>query len=193
MSAIPHDPEEFFGQWLPRSFAAVTSPMPAQSAPGAVVFAVGARPPFSLRWAAGKFELAREVPADTIVQVTLSENDFVPVVVRGAELVNQAEPERKLVVLRALTLDAERLATIREVRGSLALLLNDGSSSHRVVLTPGTAKAELDAPACTIRFQLQDFLALQRGETNPFELMMNGKLQITGDAQLPLSLSGLLM
>jgi len=191
MSAIPQDPEEFFGEWLPRNFAAVTSP--GQSAPGAVVFEVGARPPFALRWVAGKFELAREVPADTIVRVTLPESDFVPVVVRGAELVNQAEPERKLVVLRALTLDAERIATIREVRGSLALLLNDGPSSHRVVLTPGNVKPELDAPACTIRFELEDFLALQRGETNPFELMMNGKLQITGDAQLPLSLSGLLM
>jgi len=192
MSQVPHDPELFFTEWLAQSFEGLPG-FAEQSARGAVVFQVGTRDPVSVRATQGKLEITRSVPADVIVQVNVAESDFVPVMVQGAELVSQAEPERRLMVLKALSLDEERIAGIREVRGSLAFVLQATGGEHRVVLTPGNAPPELVTPQCTVRCQLADFLALQRGETNPFELMMNGKIQISGDAQIPMALSSLLM
>ncbi len=193
MPVIPQDPDQFFDVWLPSSFQDLPPEFKSKPAAGAVVFHVGARQPYALRLTQGAFVLSREVPGDTIVQVSVSEADFAPVLVRGAELVSQAEPERRLMVLRALTLDAERIELVRGVRGNLAFVLTDGDLNHRVVLTPSVTRPVLDTPECSVRCQLADFLALQRGESNPFELMMNGKIQISGDAQIPMALSSLLM
>jgi putative sterol carrier protein len=92
-------------------------------------------------------------------------------------------------VFRALLVDAERAALIRAIQGSLALELT-GERSHRLQLTPGNRTAQA-AAECTVRCALTDFWAMQRGAANPFELMMNGKVQISGDAQIAMALSSL--
>jgi hypothetical protein len=192
-AAIPDDPREFFDTWLPEAFGAGASNLSGKSSPGSVVFRVGAREAISVRLASGVIVTAPGVPSDTIVQVSLAERDFGPVIVRGAELLAQAsESEQRLFVLRALTLEAERAELIRGVRGSVAFVLAEGAGEHRIVLTPGVAPPSLDSAECSVRCELADFLALQRGDVNPFELMMNGKIQISGDAQIPLALSSLL-
>jgi putative sterol carrier protein len=159
------------------------------------VFHVGARPPLAVRLQNSALETAPGLPDDAIVQVSLSEDDFEPILVRGAERMTEraTDPAQTLAVLRALTLDRERVALIRDVAGSVAFVLAVDGGEHRVVLTPGIAARNVTAPECIVRCALEDFLALQRGDANPFELMMNGKIQISGDAQIPMALSSLLV
>ena len=192
MGAIPHDPEQFFRIWLPETFAPGALGLASNSAPGAVVFRIGTRESLAVRLSGGAIATANGVPEDTIVQVSLDEQDFGPVIVRGAELLAASGAEdQRLFVLKALTLESDRVELIRGVPGSVAFVLSEGATQHRIVLTPGTRPPPSEAE-CTVRCALSDFLALQRGEANPFELMMNGKIQIAGDAQIPLALSSLL-
>jgi putative sterol carrier protein len=195
MPAIPTNPDEFFSVWLPQSLSPLASKLPSPSSPGAVVFHVGARPPLAVRLQNSALETAPGLPDDAIVQVSLSEDDFEPILVRGAERMTEraTDPAQTLAVLRALTLDRERVALIRDVAGSVAFVLAVDGGEHRVVLTPGIAARNVTAPECIVRCALEDFLALQRGDANPFELMMNGKIQISGDAQIPMALSSLLV
>lgn len=190
MTSVPSSPEDFFGSYVPETFARVTE-LRAVTSPGAVVFRVGAREPFAFRLVAGRIQALRELPGDTLLQATLAEEDFDPILVRGAEQLElgAGAPERKLAAFRALTLDAERASLIRSVEGSLALEL-EAERTHRLLLTPGVRPVRAEAE-CTVRCKLADFWSMQRGEANPFELMMNGKIQISGDAQIVMSMSSL--
>lgn len=193
MSNVPTDPAEFFGTWLPKTFEPLAAKLAQQNSPGAIVFQVGDREPTAVRIEGGRIAVANGIPSDTIAQVRLSEGAFEPIVVRGAELLSseQKSSDAQLLVLRALTLDAERVALIRGVNGSVAFILKSDAEEHRLLLTPGTQLPNLATPECSVRCQLSDFLAMQRGETNPFELMMSGKIMISGDAQIPMALSSL--
>lgn len=190
MIPVPTSPTAFFGTYVPATFARIGEQLGNVSSPGAVVFHVGDES-FALRLIAGKVVSERTLPNDTLVQLQLDADDFEPVLVRGAKQIESAaaSSERQLAVFRALLLDGERAAMIREVRGSLAVELL-GDRTHRLTLTPGN-RERAAAAECTVRCALGDFLAMQRDESNPFELMMSGKIQITGDAQLVMALSSL--
>lgn len=194
---IPRDPDAFFRSYVPESFAHLAASLGDATSVGAVVFSVGERAPLALRLVRGALEASEGVPEDAIVQVTVSEQDFEPIFVRGAELVEgqsgSVNPERQLAVLKALTLEKERIELIRGVLGSVAFVLSGTDVEHRVILTPGRATPNVAAPECTVRCKLSDFLAMQRGVANPFELMMNGQIQISGNAQIPMALSSLLV
>jgi putative sterol carrier protein len=195
-AVVPRDPESFFRDYVRKQFAELGAGLAGTASSGAVVFRVGTRPPISVRLLDGSLDVSEGVPDDTIVQITLDEIDFEPILVRGAELLasqKDATAERQLAVLKALTLDRERIDLIRSVRGSVAFVLSGDGAQHRFVLTPGAATPNLQATECTVRCGLSDFLAMQRGSANPFELMMNGKIQISGDAQIPMALSSLLV
>lgn len=194
-ATVPQDPEQFFRSYVPALFEPLRGRFGGSDSPGAIVFHVGVRPPLALRITGGSLVSEVGVPPDTIVRATLTEPDFVPILVHGAELLAEqgADPDRQLAVLKALMLDRERVDLIRGVRGSVAFVLLAPPSEHRVILTPGTEAPNVEATECTVRCALTDFLAMQRGNANPFELMMNGKIQISGDAQIPMALSSLLM
>lgn len=191
MTSVPTDPDAFFDSYVRQSLSRIQARLAGVSSPGAVVFRIGEREPVALRLTRGELVVSRETPPDTLVQLSLAEADFDPILVRGAEALEGAAEaaDRQLAVFRALMLDAERAAGIRAVNGSLAVELS-GERSHRLVLTPGT-KAPSPSAECTVRCALSDFLAMQRGQSNPFELMMNGKIQISGDAQIVMVLSAL--
>jgi hypothetical protein len=191
VTSVPTDPDTFFDSYVRQSLSRIQGRLAGVSSPGAVVFRVGERDPVALRLSHGELQVSREAPPDTLVQVTLSEADFDPILVRGAQALESAADasDRQLAVFRALMLDAERAAGIRAVTGSLAVELS-GERTHRLVLTPGT-RTPSAAAECTVRCALSDFWAMQRGQSNPFELMMNGKIQISGDAQIVMVLSSL--
>jgi hypothetical protein len=195
MQQVPNTPYEFFNDWLPRAFEPFAAQLAQKNSPGALVFQVGEQAPIAVRIEVGRIAVSSGVPEDTIAQIRISDGAFEPIIVRGAELLtfDPKHPEPHLLVLRALTLDAERIALIRGVVGSVAFVLKADALIHQLLLTPGTQVANALAPECSVRCELSDFLAMQRGETNPFELMMSGKIAISGDAQIPMALSSLLM
>lgn len=191
MSAVPapSTPREFFESYLPSWFAAA-APTAASSA-GSLVFHVGDES-YALRLVSGALAVASGASNDAILQVSMTGLDF-------AELIRQAEPlflsgaSDRLLALKSLSLDAERAKLIRNVDGSVAFEIADEAQLRTLLLSPGVAIAGGSPPACTVRIAATDFWALSRGEKNPFELLMDGKIRLQGRMEIAMALSSVLV
>jgi putative sterol carrier protein len=140
----------------------------------------------------GELEISAGMSDDVVLQVTVPERDFKAVVVRGAELQEKepASAQQQLLAFKVLTIDAERAAMVRSVRGSMAFVISESGTPHRLLLTPGSAAPNLDAPECRIECQMSDFMDMQTGKLNPMQLALSGRIRILGNAQIPMALSG---
>jgi len=185
----PASPREFFESYLPSWFA---SAAPSQvTSPGALVFHVGAES-YALRIAEGKLLVSPSPAADAILQVSMAVADFAELVRQAKALFDSGMSDR-LLALRSLSLDAERAKMIRNVDGSVAFEIADGSQVRTLLLSPGVAIAGGSPPACTVRVAAEDFWALSRGEKNPFELLMDGKIRMQGRMEVAMALSSVLV
>lgn len=188
MSSAPSTPGEFFESYLPGWFGSAGG---SASSPGSLVFHVGADT-FALRLEAGRLSVAQGMTTDAILQVSMSAPDF-------AELIGQAAPmfesgaSDRLLALRSLSLDAERAKMIRNVDGSVAFEISDAEQVRTLLLSPGVAVAGSQPPACTVRVAASDFWALSRGDKNPFELLMDGKIRMQGRMEVAMALSSVLV
>jgi len=192
MSAVPASAEPFFTQYIPTRFSGLPG-FEKVSSTGSVAFAVPEVGVWSFRLRQGQLVHESGLLGDTVVRVTIPQASFEPIVVRGTErlLALALAPEKQMLAFRALTLDAERAAQIRSVVGSVSFAVEDGGVTHRVFVTPGGAEPNLEKPECEISCEAEAFWGLQTGTHNPFELLMNGKIKITGEAQIPMALSSL--
>jgi SCP-2 sterol transfer family len=190
--SVPSSPESFFTQYIPEHFSGLPG-FEQVSSLGSVTFAVPEVGVWSFRMRAGQLLCELGLSSDPVVRITIPQASFEPIVVRGTERMTglALSPEKQLLAFRALTLDAERIAQIRGVVGSVSFAVLDGHSTHRVYVTPGNAEPNLAKPECEISCESQAFWGLQSGAQNPIELLMSGKLKITGDAQIPMALSSL--
>jgi putative sterol carrier protein len=189
LDAAPTSPSEFFESYLPAWFARLSNGQ--VTSPGALVFHVGAES-HALRLNAGKLEVTRGAATDAILQVSLSPADFAALIREGAELLRSGNADR-LLALRSLTLDAERAKAIRNVDGSVAFEIAEAEGVRALLLSPGAAIAGASAPACTVQVAGDDFWALSRGERNPFELLMEGKIRMQGRMEVAMALSSVLV
>ena len=190
--SIPASPEPFFTHYIPERFSGLSG-FERVSSRGSVMFAVPDVGRWSFRLHEGKLSCEPGVASDLVVRITIPEASFEPIVVRGTErLASLAlSPDKQMLAFRALTLDAERVAQIRAVTGSVSFAVVDGKDSHRVYVTPGSAEPNLARPECEISCESEAFWGLQTGAQNPIELLMNGKIKITGEAQVAMALSSL--
>jgi putative sterol carrier protein len=191
-TSIPSSPESFFTQYIPERFSGLPG-FEQVSSLGSVVFAVPEVGLWSFRLRSGQLSCDVGLPSDTVVRITIPQPSFEPIVVRGTERMAglALSPEKQMLAFRALTLDAERLAQIRSVVGSVSFAVLDGTVSHRVYVTPGSAEPNLAKPECEITCESEAFWGLQTGTQNPIELLMSGKIKIAGEAQIPMALSSL--
>ena len=189
---VPASPEHFFTHYIPNRFSALSG-FETVSSIGSIVFAVPGAGAWAFRLSAGRLQQEHGAVSDAVVRITIPEASFGPIVVQGTERLAQTELslERQMLAFRALTLDAERVAMIRGVKGSVAFAVVDGPSTHRVFVTPGGGEPNLSAPECEVSCDAEAFWGLQTGARNPIELLMSGKLRIAGDAQIPMALSSL--
>jgi hypothetical protein len=194
MSAIPGSPERFFNEYVPAELSRLKGTLGDRSSVGSVVFEVTPDGAWSLGLEHGEVRVTPGVAADALVRITISADDFVPVVVGGAErLGSAASVEQRLVAARVLTVDADRSRLLREAPGSVALKLTAaGGVTHRLVITLGSATPKLDAPDCELACALEDLWAIQSGSRNAFELLMDGKLTMTGKVELAMALGAAL-
>jgi len=185
----PSAPREFFETYLPAWFAAAST---AQgSSPGSLVFHVGSES-YALRLDAGKLEVRDGHTTDAILQVSMTNADFAELVRQGEALFQSGASDRVLA-LRSLSLDAERAKMIRNVDGSVAFEITDEAEVRTLLLSPGVAVAGASPPACTVRIAATDFWALSRGDKNPFELLMDGKIRLQGRMEVAMALSSVLV
>lgn len=192
MSDIPRVPAAFFERYVPEHMARLGGAFAGRSSPGAIAFDVQGAGSWSLRLKDGGIEVTSGIASDALFRVTLAAADFEPVLVRGAErLGEEAGLERQLVAVRALVLDDDRVRMLRESRGSLAVKLASAAGEHQLLLTLGP-DAPVAAAECELACALEDLWALQSGAKNPFELLMDGKVKMTGNVQLAMVLGAAL-
>jgi hypothetical protein len=192
MSDIPRSPARFFGEYVPAHFARLGSAFRERSSPGAVAFQVG-EDGWSLRLRDGAVVVEPGIASDTLLCMTLRSEDFEPVIVDGAERLDEhAGLERQLIAGRALSIDVERARLLRESGGSLLLCLANGAATHRVLVSVGGTTPKPDAPDCQIDCSLVDLWSIQSGTMNPFQLLLDGKIRIQGNAELALAVGAAL-
>jgi putative sterol carrier protein len=192
MSNVPSSPEPFFTQYIPERFSGLPG-FERVSSVGSAVFSVPEVGTWSFRLRSGQLIPDTALSDDLVVRVTVPLVSFEPIVVQGTERVAglALSPDKQMLAFKALTLDAERAAQIRAVKGTLAFAVVDGPTTHRMYITPGSAEPNLAQPECEISCDADSFWGLQTGAQNPFELLMSGKLKIAGDPQIPMALSAL--
>ena len=61
----------------------------------------------------------------------------------------------------------------------------------KIDLPKASSQPNLTKPECEISCESEAFWGLQTGAQNPIELLMNGKIKIAGEAQIPMALSSL--
>lgn len=184
-------PEAFFTEYLPARVARLSPLLGKKSSPGSVLFDVPPAGRWWLRLQEGKLEVGSAELPDHLLTVAVRLPDFERVIVGGAEKVGEAlPPERELIAARLLTLDAERANLVRGVGGSLGIVVTDGDETRRLLLAPAGVAVDIDKPTCDVSCTLEDFWKLQSGEANAFELLMDGRLRLGGDAQIAMALSG---
>jgi hypothetical protein len=192
MSDIPRTPARFFGDYVPAALAGLGAEFRERSSPGAIVFEIGAEA-WSLRLTGGSVSVEPGVASDALLRMTLAAEDFEPVIVAGAErLDGSAGLERGLVAGRALSIDVERARMLRESGGTVRLELASGSSARRVTVSIGGSTPKLDAPDCVIECALEDLWGIQSGTANPFQLLLDGKIRLQGNAELALAMAAAL-
>jgi hypothetical protein len=193
MSDIPRSPEPFFRDYVPAQMARLKGTLGERSSVGSVVFELVGGDAWSLGLAGGAVHVTPGVASDALVRITLGAEAFVPVVVGGAErLGEESGIERQLVAARVLTVDADRARMLRESPGSVALKLTSGDVVYRLVITLGSAAPKLENPDCELECALEDLWAIQSGARNAFELLMEGKLHLTGKIELAMALGAAL-
>ena len=192
MSTIPSTPEAFFTHYIPTQFSGLPG-FERVSSVGSVAFAVPGVGSWSFRMRSGQLLHEPALGGDLVVRVSVPEASFEPIVLRGTERMAglALAPERQMLAFRALTLDEERCAQIRSVKGTVSFAVLEGATTHRVYITPGSGEPNLTAPECEISCEAEAFWGLQTGAQNPFELLMSGKIKIAGEAQIPMALSSL--
>jgi hypothetical protein len=188
VSSAPSAPREFFEEYLPGWFGAAGG---SATSPGSLVFHTGPTT-YALRLDRGKLGVSQGMTTDAILQVSMSEPDFAELIHQGQALFESGASDR-LLALRSLSLDAERAKMIRNVDGSVAFEISDAEQVRTLLLSPGVAVAGSQPPACTVRVAAADFWALSRGEKNPFELLMDGKIRMQGRMEVAMALSSVLV
>lgn len=188
MAPAPDDPEQFFTAYLPRLFEGLTGASGITSV-GSLVCRVSGRGEWTLRVRDGALEVTRGMEDDVMLQLTISAEDFAPLVGELAGISADAPRIPRGALVRALGASPETARLVRHVPGSVAFLARDDGVVRRLLVTPGRRPADPGAPDCTIECSLEDLRgARARGESF-MALFAQGKLRITGNVQIALALS----
>jgi hypothetical protein len=192
MSDVPETPKEFFTQYIPSRFEVFKAGLEGKTSTGSMVFRVVGVGEWSLRLNAGTLEISDGMSDDTIIQVSVSSDDFGPIFVHAAVLQEgqTVKPEQQVMAFKALTIDAERAKLVRGIAGTVAFVIEADGKTHKLGITPGTGEPKLDQPDCRLECKMNDFVDMQTGKQNPMQLAMSGKIRIVGNAQIPMALSG---
>jgi hypothetical protein len=192
MNVVPDDPREFFEHYVKTRYDAVIKPaVGSRSSEGALTAVVIDAGAWTFRIRDGALGVVPGKGDDVVLQVTVRKPDFAAIFVVAAEQQEQgaAADESYLPAFKALLADAERVALIKNLAGSVAFVIDDGGVARKLVLTPGSGEPNFEAPECRLECTMSDFLDMQLGKQNGLSLVMNGRIRIAGNAQLAVVLA----
>jgi putative sterol carrier protein len=191
MTDVPEHPRDFFSEYVPKRFERVKAALSGKTSAGSMTFRVSDIGEWSYRLAAGELAVSAGMADDALLQITVANADFKPFFVRGAELQEGAEirPDAQILAFKVLTVDEERAKLIGTVNGTVAFVVSDGDSQHKLFVTPGKGSPNTATPDCRLECTMSDFMDLLLGKHNPMQLAMAGRIRIIGNAQIPMALA----
>jgi len=194
METPPLDPEEFFASYVPSRFESVKQSYAGRTSIGSIAFRVGGLE-WSYRLIDGELELTRQMEDDVVLQVSVPDEDFVPLLVAASErsgVPGSGVPAPRSS-FRALKIDAETARLVRRVPGSVLFVARDAGVERRLLVTPGRRRADFGAADCTIECDLADFVQAESGGSQAaMQLFVAGKLRIKGNVQIAMALASVL-
>jgi hypothetical protein len=190
---IPADPAEFFEHFFPQQFALDRHRYRRHDSPGWALFEVVGVGSWGIRRVGDTLAVTRGKPADTLVQISLSAEDFTAIFIERTQ--REVDTTGKLSndsrdVFKPLFVDPRAAAIIASADATLAFELKHDGRARKVFITPGALPHT--APRTTIKMHLGDFLALLGGRKGFASLLLFGKMKILGDLLYARRLSTLL-
>ena len=208
---VPDPPERFLVEFLP-SFVAELGAAPEPASPrdegrrarrspsgaGIAVRVVGVGE-WTLRLSDRKLLVASGVAEDVALQLSLRGEDFTPLIVAPVRRALETAPDsaRALAARSFWTrlgrFDDETVDLLRRQDGRILVRIDDAGTSRNVALTPGVQQYSLDTAECCIDCELSALHEVQAKRQNPLDLFYEGRIRITGDAQIALAMAGLFL
>jgi hypothetical protein len=194
---IPEDAAAFFEEFFPQQFAKRRDRYPHRDSPGSALFEVVGVGSWGVKIEAGRLAIKRGKPEDTLLQISMSDDDFRGVFVertqREIDLSGRLSDD-SLDAFNPLFVDERKAAIIASSIGdSLATLtvrLDHEGTTRRLHLTPG--RFERTEPRATVTMRMADFLAMVSGRNSPAKLFLLRRLKIRGDVAYAMHFRGLL-
>ncbi|MEN9579398.1 MAG: sterol transfer family [Pseudomonadota bacterium] len=185
----------FFEEWLPRRFAELKAAdaqmattecsLVVQVGGSAWTLTLGGGELSVTGWVAAELDRAG-LPSSATFRLHATQASF-DLLVAGA-LEHGAGTNPAIKVLRV---DAETARLAGAVPACLRLRVVDGDLEHELIFGPGNQpKTHV---GCSVECELADLKAVQRGECDPMELFMSGRLRLEGDLQVAFALGGILL
>lgn len=179
--------EHFFVQWLPARFEEFAKASPQLGSTQCSILVQIDDDAYWIEVTDGKLRTTTgNTDATSTFRLRTDAHTFEKLIAPAAESATQSDP-----MLRLMQLDAEALALVSNVPACLKLSVKAPDTTYSMVLGPGTQAP--DNVGCSVECSLEDMLSIQRGEAQPIELLMNGKLALDGDLQIAMALGGLLI
>lgn len=190
---IPEDPADFFERFFPEQFTKDQHRYPRTDSPGWALFEVIGVGCWGIRRAGNDLLVTRGRRDDTLVQISLSGDDFRAIFVERtqreiASFGDLSDDSRD--VFKPLFVDSQGAEIISGVAATLAFQLEHAGTARTLFITPGSF--ERTAPRATVSMRLDDFLAMLSGRKGFASLLLWGKLKIRGDVFYARRMSALL-
>lgn len=180
-------PGEYFKTELPVQFASMAEGV--EEGPGRICFDITGEGMWSMGIASSAIEVTDGRHEDTIVQVTLDGANWEKAVER---LKDGGMGPIGGEGLAGMINNPAAASTLKAAQGTLKVVTTGGDDDEWVAVTFGGAEANVETPRATLTMSREVAEQMGRGEANPQELFMSGKIQITGDMMMLMQLAPVL-
>lgn len=192
MTAVPDAPQAFFTEFLPERAKELSDALRGKTSPGSMTFRVIGDGEWTLRIADGALAVSNGMADDVIVQVTLPSADFKRVFVDGARSLaeRKASVDKQVFAFKVLDAPADRIRMVKMIPGSLGFFVKEPDTTRVLVVSPGSRAFDLEKPECRLDCSIDDWEDMQSGKVQPMQLVMGGKMKMSGNPQIAMALAG---
>lgn len=183
---MANSPGEYFKTELPQQFASIAEGV--DEGPGRICFEITGEGLWSMGIKDSAIEVTDGRHEDTLVQVTLDGSNWEKAVER---LEDGGMGPVGADTLATMIKNPAAVSTLKAAQGTLKVVTT-GDDDEWVAVTFGGAEPNVETPRATLSMTREVAEQMGRGEANPQELFMSGKIQIIGDMMMIMQLAPVL-
>lgn len=181
---LPDTPGEYFTEVVPQQFAEAVAGH--DEGPGSICFDLLGEGQWSLAVKDGKIDVCEGRNEDTLVHISFEGKNWQESVSRLAH--GGAGPLSGDGMGNILANPAIA-STLKAAQGTLKLVTTSEEGDEWVAITFGGAEPNTEQPRATLTMDSEIAAQMAKGEANPQELFMSGKIQIAGDMMMLMQLA----